>query len=319
VSPKLFRKEAMSKFLRADAPGALITIAPPWSGVVFGTMALLFGALALFAVLGRAQVVAEGRGIVRADQPLIALHAPFAGTVLAVNHVARDHGQAGEVLLVMDARAETVSHDKCSVELTVERKELAALDKRMVDWNDSAGRDHDASMALVLLAQIRAQREKVSSAALRCDALGAVVERSRITFPVDAVVADVAVAAGAQVHEGDVLATLISASAHLVGYLELPEQYRSQLEIGQHVRLKFDALPYNEVGAGGARVTRVLDAFPSGVKLGATEGGGVLAEVVIDAMPTGSGPPRSGMTFTGGVMIRKTRVLSLLFGGGREE
>jgi hypothetical protein len=32
-------------------------------------------------------------------------------------------------------------------------------------------------------------------------------------------------------------------------------------------------------------------------------------------MPKAAGPPRTGMTFTGGVITRKISVLSLLFGG----
>jgi multidrug resistance efflux pump len=212
-------------------------------------------------------------------------------------------------------RAEKAAHDTCSRNVDAEQKDLAALEQRLADWNESAGHEHDASMALVLIAQIRAQREKVTGVTQRCDAIGAIVERSRVTFPVDAKVADLAVNAGAQVHEGDALATLVPAGAKLVGYVELPEQYRSELAVGQKVRLKFDALPYDEVGAGAARVTRVLDALPSGVKLDVPEAGGVAAELSLDAMPGGSGAPRSGMTFTGGVLTRQTRVLSLLFGG----
>jgi len=311
----LFRKEAMSRYLRTDAPGALIAIAPPSSVVVFGAMAALFVALALLAVFERAQVVAEGHGVVRPDQPLVVLHAPFAGTVLAVRRGVRERGVAGEVLLEMDARAESAAHDKCSSTLDAEQKDLAGLEQRLADWNEAAGHERDASMALVLIAQIRAQREKVASVTQRCDALGAVVDRSRVIMPIDALIADLAVHAGAQVHEGDPLATLVPKGAKLVGYLELPEQYRSELAVGQTVRLKFDALPYDEVGAGAARVTRVLDALPSGVKLDAPEAGGVAVELSLDAMPRGSGPPRPGMTFTGGVLTRQTRVLSLLFGG----
>jgi hypothetical protein len=74
----MFRKQALSKFLRTDAPGAIVAIAPPTSVMVFATLAALTVALALFAVLGRAQVVAEGRGVARPDQPSIVLRAPFS-------------------------------------------------------------------------------------------------------------------------------------------------------------------------------------------------------------------------------------------------
>jgi HlyD family secretion protein len=169
-------------------------------------------------------------------------------------------------------------------------------------------------MALVLLSQLRSQREKTSSAAQRCDAVGAFVTKSALKFPVDATVVDVAVSAGGQVREGDVVATLLPASARIVGYLALGEQYRSEIAPGLSVRMKFDALPYDEVGAGRARVVRVVDALPSEVKLDPGAGASVFAVLEVEAMPTGSGPPRSGMTFTADVLTRRRRVLSLLFG-----
>jgi hypothetical protein len=107
----------------------------------------------------------------------------------------------------------------------------------------------------------------------------------------------------------------VPAGARLVGYLALPERYRSDIAVGQPIRVKFDALPYNEVGTGTARLGRVLDALPSGVKVDAPEGAGVFALIVLEAMPRGSGPARPGMTFAADVLTRKVRVLSLLFGG----
>jgi len=87
-----------------------------------------------------------------------------------------------------------------------------------------------------------------------------------------------------------------------------------ELKNGQRVSLKFDALPFDEVGAASGHVVRILDALPSGVKLDAPEAGGVVVQVEIDDMPAGAGPVRSGMTFTGDVLTRWTRLLSLLFG-----
>jgi multidrug resistance efflux pump len=319
TSSELFRKKALSKYLRIDAPGALLTITPPWSLAVFGAMALLFVALALLATFGHAQLAAEGRGVVRPNEPAIVLRAPFAGTVLSVAAGVRTNGKAGQLLLAMDARAESRAHDRCVADIATDRAELASLEKRLADWNESTERDRNPSMALVLLSQIRNQREKTASETQRCDAVGTLVERSAVTFPVDASVEDVAVAAGGQVHEGDVLATLIPASAHVVGYLALGEQYRSELSPGLPVKVKFDALPVDEVGAGSARVARILDALPSGVKIDAAPGASVFAELSLDAMPAGSGPARPGMTFTGDVLTRRRRVLALLFGGPSDE
>lgn len=138
--------------------------------------------------------------------------------------------------------------------------------------------------------------------------------------PVDARVGDVEVAAGGQVRQGDVLATLVPASAKLVGYLVLGEQHRSEVAAGMPVRVMFDALPSNEVGAGSAKVARMLEALPYGVKIepgaAATAApASVFVELALDAMPPGSGPPRSGMTFTADVLTERRHILALLFGG----
>jgi HlyD family secretion protein len=315
VTTELFRKEAMARFARTDAPGAVVDIAPPRTVVLFGAMAVLFLTLVALAWRGRAPIVAEGRGVVQSDRPPIAMLAPFAGTVLEVRRGVGENGRAGDVLLELDAHAARAAHERCAGVVLSDKSDLAAQEQRLASWNDERNRDHDASTALVLLAQIRGQREKLSTATQQCDALASVIDRSSVAFPVDARVVDVAVAAGSQVREGDVLATLEPAGARLVGYLELPEPYRSEIVAGQSVRLKFDALPFDEWGAGVGRVTRVLDGLPSGVKLEAPAAGGVAVEMSLDAMPKAAGPPRTGMTFTGGVITRKISVLSLLFGG----
>jgi HlyD family secretion protein len=204
--------------------------------------------------------------------------------------------------------------ERCLKDLAAEQGELATLEKRLGDWNESNDRENKASMALVLLSQLRSQREKTSSASQRCDAVGAVLERSAVKFPVDASVVEITVSAGAHVREGDVLATLLPATARIVGYLALGEQYRSEVSPGLPVRVKFDALPYDEVGVGRARVVRLVEALPSGVKIESAPSASVFVELDLDAMPAGSGPPRTGMTFTADVLTRQRRVLSLLFG-----
>jgi multidrug resistance efflux pump len=318
VNLEMFRKQATAKFLRTDAPGALVTIAPPSALLAFGSLAVTFVALGLLALFGRVQLFAEARGVVRPDQPAISVHAPFAGRVLAVERGVRDAGHAGDALLLLDARRETDESSRCSAEMATEQHELDVLSQRLADWNETGGRDRDAAMALVLITQVRAQREKVNAVKQRCEALAAVVERSRVTFPVDAVVTDLGVAAGAQVREGDLLAVLVPASARLVGYAALPEKQRGEVSPGQLVRLKFDALPVDEVGAGTGHVVRMLDALPSAVKTDNPETGGVFIELGLDSMPA-SAPPRPGMTFTADVMTRRPRISSLLFAAGGQE
>ena len=292
----------------------LLTVAPPWTLAIFAAMALVAIVLALLATFGRAQAVATGRGVVRSDQPAILIHAPFSGTVSSIARGVRDHVAAGEVLFVLDARAETEAHEKCTGDIAAETKELSSLEGRLASWNDTAGHDRDASMALVLITQIRSQREKFNTAGQRCNALAATVQKSRVLVPASATVADLAISPGAQVHEGDVLGTLTPASARLVGYAAVPEQHRSEINQDQEVRIKFDALPFDDLGAGTGHVVRVLDALPSGVKVDAPEGSGAFLEIALDAMPSGAGPARGGMTFTADVHTRRVRIVSLLLG-----
>ena len=313
MSDELFRKEAMSKYLRVDAPGGLVTITPPWTMAIFGTMAALVVALGLFSWFGRAQVTAAGRGIVKPDTPLFVLHAPFTGRVRSVAHGVHSMGRSGEVLVTMNVDTQSVAHDACAADLSRARDELAGLEKRLAEWNEVSAKEREASMALVLIFQIRGEREKVSSLDQKCKALATVLDAKNIAFPADGEVMDVAVAPGSEVREGDVLATIMPASAHLVGYVVLDERHRSELAVGQPVRLKFDALPYDEVGAGNARITRLLDALPSGVKIEGAPTEGVFAELSLDAMPADAGPAHSGMTFNADVLTRRKRILSPLF------
>lgn len=311
---KMFRARATSKYLRSDAPGTLLTVAPPSTLASFAVMASVSVALALIGTFGRAQAVATGRGVVRSDQPPIVIHAPLTGTVSSIVRRARDRVSSGDLIIVLDARAETAAHQECIGEVAAEKRELAALEERLASWNDKTAHDRDASMALVLITQIRTQREKATTAAVRCDALATVLKKSRVVVPVDATVADVAISPGAQVHEGDVLATLTPASAHLVGYAAVAEQYRSEIDQDQQVRVKFDALPFDDMGAGTAHVVRVLEGLPSGVKVDTPEGAGVFLEIALDAMPSGAAPARAGMTFTADVHTRRVRLLTLLLG-----
>lgn len=310
----IFRKQALTSYLRPDAPGAIVAVTPPWSFAIVGTMLALFVGLAAAATFGRAQVVASGRGVVRYDKPPIVLFARRAGKIRTITHGPRDRGAAGDALLVFDADDATASHKKCADDLDVERRDLTSFERRLAEWNGKSQDARDASTALVLLSQIRTQREKVATLASRCDVLANVVERSVVKLPVDATVVDVEVSPGAEVKEGDRLAVLAPQASRLVAYLSFPEARRSELEVGQTVRLRFDSLPSDEVGAGTGRVLAILDALPSGAKIEHAEGGGLFAEVSIDAMPSASnGSARQGMTLDGDVLTRRVPIASLVF------
>lgn len=311
----LFRKQAVDSYLRPDAPAGIVTILPPSSLVVFGVMFALFVGLGAVAGFGQAQVVAPGRGVVRFDQPPIVVHAPRGGRVRRIGRASHASGATGDVLVELDPGDGAASTARCQEELAVDRRDLGALERRMTEWNDGAASGRDASTALVLLSQIRTQREKVNVLATRCDATAAHLERATVRFPVDATVLDVMVSEGAEVKEGDGLALLTPRAARLVGYVVLPEARRSEVEPGQSVRLRFDALPADEVGVGSGRVTRVLDVLPGHAKLAKADAddGGAFVEVSVDAMPAGAAA-RPGLTFDAHVLTRRVALARLLFG-----
>jgi multidrug resistance efflux pump len=307
----LFRPKALSKFLRPDAPGALLAIAPPATVAVFALLAASLIALTVVGVRGEAQMAVTGRGVVAPDQPPLVVRAPGPGRVLSVDGMVRERGEAGAMLVTLDARVEAAALEKCSADLAEARRGLEGAESRVARWTGDDAPGRDAAMALVVLAQVRNDRERVTAMAQRCDSLRSTVERSRVVFPLAATVLDVAVGPGAQVHEGDVLATLLPSTAKLVGYLSFGAAHRAELAPGQKVVLAFDAIPRDELGAGEARLAHVLDAAPSWVKL---DSEGAVAEVSIDAMPRGSGPPRPGMTFSASVLTRRVPLLALLGG-----
>lgn len=309
----LFRKQATDAMHSPDARGGLLTIAPPWSVVVFGTLSLIFAALVLLAVFGRARVFAEGRGVVEPNQPPIVVRAPLDGMIASVSVTPNEHRKRGELLLAFDVRAYAAQRATCISRLSAQKNEYDRLQQRLASWDKTGG--HDATLALVMIAQLHQARAQLASTRDACEHLAQVLTKSRVSVPVDATVSSIAVAQGSYVHQGDALATLLPAKARLVGYVTVPEAYRSELAPGRSVRLKFDALPYDSVGAGTGTITRVLDALPPYVTIkGASQ---ALAEVAIDRMPAAASP-RHGMTFTADIFAHEERVWSVLFGSSSE-
>lgn len=313
----LFREKAIAGFLRPSTPGSLVAITPPWTLAVFAVAIVLSLLLFLAVTFGRAEVVVSGRGVVRPNQPPLVLYAPIAGTVQSIPSTLRTSravGRAGDDVFVMDVHEASASQKTCAKDLATERADLAGLEKRLEAWNDSTGA-RDAAMALVVIAQIRSEREKVNTLTQRCAALDEIIAKSVIKLPADGSITELFVSAGAQVKVGDKLATVMPASANLVGYLALPETQRWSITPGQTVRMHFDALPSEQVGAGVGRITRVVDALPTGIKIEVPESDDVFAEVSIDGMPRGADAARAGMTFSADVLTGQKRIAALLFAG----
>lgn len=308
----LFRKQAAGAFYSTDARGTLLGIAPPSSIVLFAILTALLAGAGLVLAVGRAKVYATGRGIVRPDQPPLVLRAGTSGVVATLDAAPGARGRRGDRVAALDVAAVEAARVTCEADAARARAEAEKLDGRLSQLEKSSG-DRDATLALVLIAEARSARQKASAAEASCDRLGATVRSGRIDFPADATVDHLDVAVGSHVREGDAVATLVPATARLVAYIGVPEAHRADLVVGKTVRLRFDALPYDSVGVGHGKITRLIDALPATIKLDDGEAAGAYAEVSIDAMPADA-HARPGMKLTADVFVRSTPVWTLLFG-----
>jgi multidrug efflux pump subunit AcrA (membrane-fusion protein) len=145
-------------------------------------------------------------------------------------------------------------------------------------------------------------------------------QRSRVTAPIAGTVEDLAVGPGEWVAEGDVLAAVVPAGSRLVGHLAVRERDAHWIRPGAPVRLKLDAYPYQEMGTGWGRVTRVAGDLLSVRRrdeLGLPrelDGAHVLVEVEVVRLPAGAPGARlaNGMGFRGEVILREQRIGVLL-------
>ncbi|MBW6397558.1 HlyD family type I secretion periplasmic adaptor subunit [Roseomonas sp. HJA6] len=85
-----------------------------------------------------------------------------------------------------------------------------------------------------------------------------------LTAPTDAVVLEVASrSVGSVVREAEALFTLVPLDAVLEAELTIPPADIGRLEVGQRVRLKFDAFPYQEHGSADGQLRTISEgAFP---------------------------------------------------------
>lgn len=131
------------------------------------------------------------------------------------------------------------------------------------------------------------------------------------------------VRAGDVVDGGAVLARIVPSTDRnqLIGRLWLPERDWPYLRVGEPVQLRFDGYPWEEMGVGRGRITRVAeDLAPAGADDGGQEAAPVfdqrrvMVEVEIDSLPprAESARLRNGMLFTGEVVLREQRIAVLL-------
>ncbi len=144
-----------------------------------------------------------------------------------------------------------------------------------------------------------------------------------VVAPVDARIDAWRVPAGDRVTAGTPVVRLVPTSETLVAVFAIPAEHRASLVHGAEIRLRLDEHPFEQYGLGLARVVHVSsepigdgydDPFVAAI---AGESGPSLYEVELEPVsmpPRSKSSFRSGMTFTGEVVLREQRVIALLLG-----
>lgn len=296
-----FRPQAVKAYVDPDIRGGILLIAPPWVLLLHGAVVLFCAFGIALAIVGRVRVHAVGRGVVRPEDGVRSVETHLAGRVRSVH--AREGGtiQAGDVLAVLDDPDLEGDVAENARILEVEERYLAALEERL-------GREPALPEQA---ARVEAQRQVVARAEIRREVLAARRDQRTLRATASGVVAALPVREGDYLQPGDLVGRIVPSDSALRGYLELPERHRAHLEPGTAVRLHLDAYPYQEMGAGEGRVVRVGEDLLPGEDGGE---GRLLVEVDLDKMPPGArGGFQNGMVFTGEVVLRRKRILAVLF------
>ncbi len=303
----LFRKEAVRQYLDPDARGGLLRVSPPSGARVFAVLALLFAVALWIAVSQRVAITARGRGVLRPAAGIFVVKAPVAGRVVSVDVSAGDRVAHDAPLLTIEAAGAPPP----------DRRQLARLLKQ-----------REVQIALLEQQGKHAEAEVLRKSTVELGNELDILRRAedarwtRLDAPWDGGVDAVSVRPGDWVDAGQPLVKIVPDGARPVGLMAIAAEHRAALAVGSQVRLGFDEHPPADAGFGLATIARISDdplsadiADPLLARLVAGEAGPLyLVELVPEAMPPrADGAFRNGMVFTGEVVLRSERVLSVLF------
>jgi len=295
-----------------DARGGLLRVAPPSGARMFAVLGLLFAVALWIAVTQTVQVTASGRGVVRPSAGVFVVKAPVGGRVVSVAKQAGKTVAADAPLLIIevDGGAGSAAQEPFADLLAKRRAQIAILERT----GDEA--------AAVVLRQATAELEREAERQRK----SAPLAKSRqvvVSSPSAGLVDALAVKPGDRVAVGAALAKVVPQGGRFVGRMTLAGRHRAQIDAGGEVRLRFDAYPSDESGFGKATIARISDdpmtsdiADPLLASL-ATRGDAQPAyviELTLDSMPPRAEAEfQNGMSFTGEVVLREQRIITLLF------
>lgn len=303
----LFRKEAVVQYLDPDARGGLLRVSAPSGARVFAVLAFLFAVALWIAISQRVAITARGRGVLRPPAGIFVVKAPVAGRVVSVDV----------------ARGARVPHDASLLTIEgagappIERRQLARLLKQrevQIALLEQEGKNAEAEV-------LRKASAELSN---ELDILGRAEDArwTTIDAPWDGVVDALSVRPGDWVDAGQPLLKIVPDGAQTVGLMAIAAEHRAELTVGAKVRLSLDEYPAADAGFGLATITRISDdplsldiADPLlATLLAGVSGPLFLVELAPEAMPPrADGQYRNGMVFTGEVVLRSERIISVLF------
>jgi membrane fusion protein len=167
----LFRAEALEHYRRGDGPGSLLRVAPPWTQVLFWTGSLALSSALAFACLGRVEVTARGRGVLRAPEGVRLIQAQVPGTVRALA-APGEPLSAGTLILALDVA--TVQAELLETERT-----LGLLEGAGREISNRTAALHQVQREQ-LLGRIAAFQDQSQSQELSCELSERRLEEARI-------------------------------------------------------------------------------------------------------------------------------------------
>lgn len=150
---------------------------------------------------------------------------------------------------------------------------------------------------------------EIRVAALRSGLAGSDGNEVRLTAPCSGTVLRLFVKnSGAVVQEGEAVAELICAGEALQAELKIPESGLGKLQIGQGVKLKYDAFPYQRYGVKYGRLTWLSPAASD-----TNDGGTLRARVEIAETELQSRPLIAGMSGKAEVVVGNRSLIGYIF------
>jgi membrane fusion protein len=267
-------------------------------------------------------------------QEIAALDQQARGAAASIASLERQQAYAADQIRLAESavrRAERLAAESAGTQRQVEDSRSALLARRTE--YESLADQLIAQRTALRTAQAGAEQKRLQAQTAestlqgqRAALAGQQAELSRtnelvLTAPISGTVGDIALEIGQQANPTRSIVSVIPAGSHLEIWLYAPTKAVGRARPGQHVRLQFDAFPYQKFGSGLGTVSAVAKV-PT--EPGNLDPGLNLSEPVfrirtrIDRLSSGSkidlGALRPGMTLNAKLETEKRSLWQVLFG-----